>query len=262
MAAFSLAGCVTTKTMPDGSTMVRVTNKPDTKEESTATGSSSSIVRGGITDGNGTVSLIPVDSPNKPRGSYPLYLNGRFTYECMTELLYAAKNGTEVDPKRNENCRQEYLLRQKDLKRSGKSYDQDAPVYGLNKALENQYWEKLVSETIVTLRAAKQFQIRFSKIAKISATGKITVRPSVGSESTNNYVILRPIPADVPVLLDDINFANKISSNPDNRKSGFGHWISCTAIANFVGTEDHKTGSSYGRYEVQFNTVQMGCKEA
>lgn len=262
-AALVLAGCVTTQTMPDGSTKVRITNKPTSNAESTqGNGLPGSAVSGGITDGNGVVSLIPVDSPNKPRGAYPVFLGGRFTYECMTELLYAAKNGTEVHKQRGADCRQEYLIRQKELKRAGKPYDTKAPVFGLNPASDNAYWQALVDETLTTLRGAKQFQIRFAKIAKISPSGQITVRPSFGNDSTNNYVMLRTVPADVPVLLDDVTFANKISTNPDNRKNGFGDWITCTGAVNFLGTVDHKTGNNYGRYEVQFNAVQMGCKEA
>lgn len=257
---FILAGCVTTETLPDGSTKVRITNNPNA-----ATGAVSSNITPGannITDANGVVSLIPVDSPNKPRGDYPLYIGGRFTYECMIELLYAAKSGNSVQKTRNESCRQEYLIRQKELKQAGKPYDSKAPIFGVNPTADAAYWQLLVDETLTILRGAKQFQIRFAKMIKVSNTGQLTVRPSVGDDVNNNYVVLRTVPANVPVILDNTAFSNKISNNLNYRKTGFGEWISCTATIDFMNTIDHQTGYNYGRYEVQFHTSQMGCKEA
>lgn len=68
------------------------------------------------------VSLIPTKHPLRDRGM--LYLNGQFTYTCMTELMYAAKSGANrLRERPDKECRQEYLIRQGELKRAGKPYD-------------------------------------------------------------------------------------------------------------------------------------------
>jgi hypothetical protein len=71
-----------------------------------------------------------------------------------------------------------------------------------------------------------------------------------------------PVPVEVPVVLDDAAFAYRLSSDPDKRRTGGGDWIACDATWEFLRTVDHNTGYNYGRFEVQFKTVQMGCREA
>ncbi|AYK20532.1 hypothetical protein [Aeromonas veronii] len=150
-----------------------------------------------------------------------LYLNGQFTYTCMTELMYAAKSGANRLRERPDNeCRQEYLIRQGELKRAGKPYDTSAPAFGSNTATEAAYWQSIVERNIAALRGANRFAIRFAKIANVSKTGAISVRPGFGEAQTNDYVKMLPVPVEVPVVLDDAAFAYRLSS--DRTSAGLG----------------------------------------
>ena len=252
-----LGGCITTQTMPDGSTKVRITNDPSVIASSPLGRllPGSTETSQGVVGADGVVSLIPTKHPLPDRGM--LYLNGQFTYTCMTELMYAAKSGANrLRERPDEGCRQEYLIRQGELKRAGKPYDTSAPAFGSNTATEAAYWQSLVERNIAALRGANRFAIRFANIANVSKTGAISVRPGFGEAQTNDYVKMLPVPVEVPVVLDDAAFAYRL------RSTGFSDGIACDATWEFLRTVDHNTGYNYGRFEVQFKTVQMGCREA
>jgi len=257
-----LGGCITTQTMPDGSTKVRITANPagifGRSQEQPLPGTTETSQN--LIGEDGVVSLIPTNHPLP--GGEMLYLNGQFTYACMTELMYAAKSGASRLRERPDNaCRQDYLIRQNELRRAGKPHDTAAPAFGSNTAAEAAYWQSLVERNIAILRGANRFSLRFGKIAIISKTGEISVKPAFAEAINNDYVRMLSVPADVPVVLDDPEFARRISSDPDNRRTGVGDWIACDATWEFLRTVDHNTGYNYGRFEVQFKTVQMGCRE-
>lgn len=261
-ALLSLSGCVTTEKLADGSTRVSLNTDPRLMAK-TLKGESEPLAKAApLVDEQGNVSLIPQVNPlGRNRGN--LYLGGRFNYSCMTEFVYSAKSGLgKLRDRADEACKQDYLARQSELRRKGLPHDAAAPVYGSNRAEEDAYWNALSVQTVSDLSRASQFSIRFAKIVEVAKDGGLSIQPSIGEAVTNDYVRMMPVPASVPVIIEDAAFASRLSSDPDKRKTGVGDWVSCDAVWHFVGTKDRNTGYSYGRYEVQFATKQMGCQEA
>jgi len=103
-----------------------------------------------------------------------------------------------------------------------------------------------VERNIAVLRGANRFAIRFTQIASVNkTTGTITVRPGFGMSRSSNGVNMVLVPAEVPVVLDDTEFVDRLKNERDG-------WVACDATWEFLRTVG---------LEVQFKTVQMACRE-
>jgi hypothetical protein len=248
--------------MPDGSTKVRITNRPVTAPQSADT----AVYGGEVGDGS-EVSLIPKVSP-LGTGEL-LYLDGRFDYECMSGLLYAAKSNVALPEALNRNCRDRYFSRQSQLRRAGKSFDSHAPAFDPgSSAAGESYWSSLVTSVVTTLRNASTFAIRFEKIPTIDAKGEISVRVAFVGERLGAPIRLRSIPERVPVSIEDAKFASAMKANSAAARTDLGEMVSCSAALKFVRTADRGVrpatvpASEFSRYEVQFQVEKIGCSDS
>ena len=254
MATIMCIGCVSTQKMADGSYRVKLFDRRIVNQYMANNLSQTQTNEATETDQPGVMPLLPIKNPVS--GKNMLYLDGRFNYHCLAELLYMAKSNSDKPKNHAEyrGCRYDYIKLQEGKKKAGLSYDPAAPSLYDDDAIKNSYWEGVVTDTIAKLKGVDRFKIRFNKMTNTKSNGMITISPSFGMPLMHDVVHLLADPPEVPITIDDPEVMNRIKTTGETET------VVCDAIWDFVrAAERTGTKSQYGKYLVFFKTTQIGC---
>ena len=245
----AITGCMTTQTMPDGSTRVSI-NAPEMGQLGLNKSTQS------VVDGDGNVSLVPTA---QGANNEPLYLAGQFNYTCAKYLVYRAQSNSVPKSLADDSCRIDYYARQEWLKRQGKSHDQSAIGLVTRPNDQKIHWGLKRDSVLNEISKATAVSFQFKGLATVGKDGKISIKPAFGADSAQDDFRLQ-LPASVPAIIENPADARKVADNLASRRTSIGEPLVCTGVARFVKAED--TSQQYGRYLAVYDVTSMGCNTA
>ncbi|CND60069.1 hypothetical protein V5E43_000714 [Yersinia enterocolitica] len=280
--ALLLSACVTSQKQLDGSTKVRITNKPDIIAEtpvgkylSSVFASSDQVVKSKTVEAN---SLTSEDLPNQKGNER--YLNRQLTYGCLSYMFFMAKSTSNtIDTDMNDKCRSRYNSDQHGLKLAGFPYDKQVELMSGDYSNKNTpYWSDLTNNVITTLKNNNEFTLSYNiqpafKLREASPSAYSEVRVNVYPRSAKGAeygieVIPSPLvmtfktDKDHQLFLNDVKRVNTMSVD-GLAKVGLGLPINCDVKLIYSDTKDYGEPTNQRhfthRYVTQLKATSQIC---